>query len=208
MSRVLSRMFTTKVSLISSVIYSKTQPHDFNVFNVILSMKITIKIGIRPFMTSMGRPLALIRLLDECFCAFYGTIIGFGTGQHHCDLIQSTVTRNGFDDANRPAFIRLLVHHMMRIGIGRYLWQVCDAYHLAVAGQVPQLLPDDLAAPAADADINLVEDHNRYVIGLGDGPFKRQREARHLAGGGYPGQGLHRLPRVSRDEGQSLKEPG
>ncbi|MNV03626.1 hypothetical protein D3C71_939030 [compost metagenome] len=88
----------------------------------------------------------------------------------------------------------------MRVALGGDLRQMGDAQHLALLAQGAQLVPDDVGHGAADARIDLVEDHGGHCIQVQRGHLDGQRDARQLTAGGDLAQGPRRLAGVGRDQ--------
>ncbi len=101
----------------------------------------------------------------------------------------------------------------MRIGVGRDLRQVGDAQDLKRGAQRPQLAPDDVGYPTANARIDLVENQTRGGVarrtigGAAEAVARRRHEcfdgehdARQLAARHDPGERTQILARIGRDE--------
>ena len=84
---------------------------------------------------------------------------------------------------------RDLLDPEVRLGDAGDLWQVRDRQELCSGGEARECISDCVGRRAADASVDLVEDHRRLPgRGVGDGP-KRQRDPGELAtGGGHGGR--------------------
>ena len=78
---------------------------------------------------------------------------------------------------------RRLVDDDVPVGERRDLGQVGHHEHLVVAGQPGQPPADLHRGPAADAGVDLVEDHRRHRVGAGEAHLERQHDPRQLAAG-------------------------
>ena len=79
------------------------------------------------------------------------------------------------------------------------LGRMGDDQHLRLPRQPRQPLADRAGNRAADAAVDLVEDHRRRVPRLGKRDLEREDEARQLAPAGDPGQRSERRTGVGRD---------
>ena len=74
-----------------------------------------------------------------------------------------------------------------------------DDQHLAPLGEAGEPLADRAGNRAADAAVDLIEDHRRRASGFGKCNLQREDEARQLAARGNPGQWPEGSTRVGRD---------
>ena len=89
----------------------------------------------------------------------------------------------------------------MRVGHAGDLRQVRDAEHLLVLRDEGDALGDHLGRAAADARVDLIEDHARHGrVARGGDRLDGERDARELASGGDSLQWLFRLAGVGREE--------
>ena len=82
-----------------------------------------------------------------------------------------------------------------------------DAQHLALGAQRAQFLPDHFGDGAADAGVDLVEDHAADGILAQGGDFDRQADAGQFAAGGDLAQRARRLAGIGADQQLAAFEP-
>ena len=100
------------------------------------------------------------------------------------------------DLGHGPAVALALGDPVVGVGVGGDLGQVRDAQDLVASGEGPQAAPDRVRAAPADPRVDLVEDEDGRLVGLGQDALDRQRDARQLAARRDPRERPGRLARV------------
>ena len=116
--------------------------------------------------------------------------------EHLGELDDAALAVEVLDLGDGPAVALALGDPVVGVGMGRDLRQVGDAQHLVATREGPQAAPDRVGAPPADPGVDLVEDEDGRVVGLGEDALDRQRDARQLAARGDPGERPGRLAGV------------
>ena len=116
--------------------------------------------------------------------------------EHLGELDDPALAIEVLDLGHRATVTLALDDPVLGVGVGRDLGQMGHAQDLVAPREGPQAAPDRVRAPTADPRVDLVEDEDRRVVGLGQDALDRQRHARQLATRRDPGQRPGRLARV------------
>ena len=122
--------------------------------------------------------------------------------QHPRDLLDARRALQRRDLRAGRLAVGELAHPQVTVTERRDLRQVGDAQHLCRATERGELAPDDLRDRAADAGVDLIEDH-AGAAGFGarsEGDLHREREPRELAARGDLRERSRRLARIGRDQ--------
>ena len=121
-----------------------------------------------------------------------------GATQHPRDFVGALGRFELTNDATGRATALLLLDMKMAIRERGNLRQMRDAQYLMIFREFLQLAADDLRDLAADAGVDLVEDHRRDAAPLRLQPLEREHHTRELATRGDPRQRHRRLPEIRR----------
>src|SRR5439155_5298183 len=119
--------------------------------------------------------------------------------QHAHDLGDELVAVDPLDRRLRALAPGLLDDPEVRVGHRRNLRQVCDADELALGSQLAKLLPHRPGGVAADAGVDLVEDH-RASAAPGPEAGEREHDPRELAARCGIAERRRGNPRVGRHQ--------
>ena len=123
-----------------------------------------------------------------------------GAREHAGDLLAAARRRRArwtLVRVTRPSWLFSISRWL--VAARRDLRAVGDDQHLAALGEPVQPLADRAGDRAADAAVDLVEDHRRRAALLGQRDLEREDEARQLAARGDPDQRPERRAGIGRD---------
>ena len=108
---------------------------------------------------------------------------GVGAGEHPGELDDPRCVVEGHHPAARDGAVVGLDDEQMAVGEGGHLGKVGHHHDLVAAGQPGQPAPDLHGGSAADAGVDLVEDHQRDRVGAGEDDLDGQHDPRELTAG-------------------------
>ena len=122
-----------------------------------------------------------------------------GAGQHARDLLAPLGLVERVDAGAGDEAVVALLDEQMAVAAGGDLRAVGDDEQLRAVRQPVEPLADRAGDRAADAAVDLVEDHRRGAAVLGQRDLEREDEARQLAAAGDPGQRREGRAGIGRD---------